>query len=77
MPMAYDEKTAERIRKVFSGRADVVEKKMMGGLCFLVTGGKCCSVSGKGGLWSESTLKRRPQSFANRTYVPWRWERAP
>jgi len=50
MPMAYDEKTAERIRKVLSSRADVVEKKMMGGLCFLVTGGMCCSVSGKGGL---------------------------
>jgi hypothetical protein len=49
MPMAYDEKTAERIRKVLSKRADVVEKKMMGGLCFLV-GGMCCSVSGKGGL---------------------------
>jgi TfoX N-terminal domain len=50
MPMAYDETTAERIRKVLSKRADVVEKKMMGGLCFLVTGGMCCSVSGKGGL---------------------------
>jgi TfoX/Sxy family transcriptional regulator of competence genes len=48
--MAYDEQTAERVRKIFSGRRDVVEKKMMGGLCFMVKGAMCCSVSGRGGL---------------------------
>jgi TfoX/Sxy family transcriptional regulator of competence genes len=48
--MAYDEKTAERVRKLLSDRRDVVEKKLMGGLCFMVKGGMCCSVSGRGGL---------------------------
>jgi TfoX/Sxy family transcriptional regulator of competence genes len=48
--MAYDETTAERVRRVLSGRHDVVEKQLMGGLCFMVTGGMCCSVSGRGGL---------------------------
>ena len=48
--MAYDENTAARVRKALAGRRDVVEKKLMGGLCFMVTGGMCCSVSGKGGL---------------------------
>jgi TfoX/Sxy family transcriptional regulator of competence genes len=48
--MAYDEKTAERVRKILSRRRDVTEKKMMGGLSFMVTGGMCCSVSGRGGL---------------------------
>jgi TfoX/Sxy family transcriptional regulator of competence genes len=48
--MAYDEKTAERVRQVFAARRDVVEKKMMGGLCFMVNGAMCCSVSGQGGL---------------------------
>jgi TfoX N-terminal domain len=48
--MAYDEKTAERVRKVLSGRRDVVEKKLMGGLCFIVKGSICCSVSGQGGI---------------------------
>jgi hypothetical protein len=48
--MAYDEKTAERIRKVLAARRDVVEKKLMGGLCFMVKGGMCCSVSSRGGL---------------------------
>jgi hypothetical protein len=48
--MAYDERTAERIRKVLSARRDVVEKKLMGGLCFMVGGAMCCSASGKGGI---------------------------
>lgn len=48
--MAYDEQTAARVRKVLAGRRDVVEKKLMGGLCFMTKGGMCCSVSGKGGL---------------------------
>jgi hypothetical protein len=50
LSVAYDEKTAERVRKVLSGRRDVVEKKLMGGLCFMVKDGMCCSVSGRGGL---------------------------
>ncbi len=48
--MPYDEKTAARVRKVLASRRDVVEKKLMGGLCFMTNGGMCCSVSGKGGL---------------------------
>lgn len=48
--MAYDEKTAERVREALAGRRDVVEKKLMGGLCFMVAGSMCCSVSGRGGL---------------------------
>jgi TfoX/Sxy family transcriptional regulator of competence genes len=48
--MAYDESTAERVRKMLSARRDVVEKKLMGGLTFMVKGAMCCSVSGKGGI---------------------------
>jgi len=48
--MAYDERTAERVREALSGRRDVVEKTLMGGRCFMVKGGMCCSVSGRGGL---------------------------
>lgn len=44
--MAYDEKTAEQVRRILSPRRDVVEKKMMGGLCFMVGGSMCCGVSG-------------------------------
>ncbi len=37
--MAYDEHLAERIRKAFHDQhADFEEKKMMGGVCYLVNG---------------------------------------
>ena len=42
--MAYDEGTAQRIRELLEGRTDVVEKKMFGGLCFMVQGNMCCGV---------------------------------
>jgi uncharacterized protein YdhG (YjbR/CyaY superfamily)/TfoX/Sxy family transcriptional regulator of competence genes len=42
---AYDEKTAERIRGVLAGRANVVEKRMFGGLCFMVNGQMCCGLT--------------------------------
>ena len=58
--MAYDEETAERVRKLLSGRRDVVGKKMMGGLCFMVNGRMCCVVSGKGGL----LVRVGPDAFA-------------
>jgi TfoX N-terminal domain len=48
--MAYDEKLAARARQLLSGRTDLVEKKMMGGLCFMVKGRMCASASGRGGL---------------------------
>jgi TfoX/Sxy family transcriptional regulator of competence genes len=48
--MAYDEKTAERVRHLLAERHDVAEKKMMGGLMFMVKGGMCIVVSGRGGL---------------------------
>ena len=36
--MAYDEELAERVRSVLAGRRDVEEKRMFGGLCFMVRG---------------------------------------
>jgi TfoX/Sxy family transcriptional regulator of competence genes len=48
--MAYDEKTAERVRRLLSTRSDVIEKQLMGGMCFMVQGHMCCAVSGRGGL---------------------------
>src|SRR4051794_10273506 len=48
--MAYDEPTAARLRKLLSSRSDVIEKRLMGGLCFMVGGHMCCAVSGRGGL---------------------------
>ena len=48
--MVYDLVTAERVRHLLASRHDVNERKMMGGLCFMVRGHMCCAVSGRGGL---------------------------
>lgn len=36
--MAYDEKLADRIRRAVGPRADVTEKKMFGGIAFMLKG---------------------------------------
>jgi TfoX/Sxy family transcriptional regulator of competence genes len=46
--MAYDEELAARIRDLISG--DVTEKKMFGGLAFLVGGNMALAASGQGGI---------------------------
>jgi TfoX/Sxy family transcriptional regulator of competence genes len=43
--MSYDETTADRVRRVLSRRDDVVEKRMFGGLCFMVNGSMCCGLT--------------------------------
>jgi TfoX/Sxy family transcriptional regulator of competence genes len=48
--MPYDTRAADGIRFLLSGRHDVVERKMMGGLMFMVNGGMCCAASGRGGI---------------------------
>lgn len=42
--MAYDEGTVQRVRELLEDRPDVVEKKMFGGLCFMVQGNMCCGI---------------------------------
>ena len=42
--MAYDEGLAERIRGVLDARSDVDERKMFGGIGFLVAGNMACGV---------------------------------
>lgn len=44
--MAYDEKLALRVQKALQRRRGVSEKKMFGGLTFLVQGNMCCGVVG-------------------------------
>jgi TfoX/Sxy family transcriptional regulator of competence genes len=43
--MAYNEQLAERIRIVLTKRKGVTEKKMFGGLTFLLQGNMCCGVT--------------------------------
>ena len=48
--MAYDEDLADRIRELLTGEAGVAEKKMFGGLAFLIGGNMAVGVSGQGGI---------------------------
>jgi TfoX/Sxy family transcriptional regulator of competence genes len=63
--VAYDEALAERIRQLMAGERGVTEKKMFGGLSFLVDGNMSVAASGQGGLLvrvdpdeSDSLLKQ-------------------
>ena len=44
--MAFDEQLAERVRALLGGRADMDERRMFGGIGFLVAGNMCCGVNG-------------------------------
>jgi TfoX/Sxy family transcriptional regulator of competence genes len=48
--VAYDEDLANRIRELLAGRSGVTEKKMFGGLAFLVSGNMAVAASGQGGV---------------------------
>ena len=48
--MAYDEHLAERIRALLEGESGLTEKKMFGGLAFLIGGNMAIAASGQGGL---------------------------
>jgi TfoX/Sxy family transcriptional regulator of competence genes len=48
--MAYDEDLANRIRELMAGEDGVTEKRMFGGLAFLINGNMSVSASGQGGL---------------------------
>ena len=48
--MAYDEDLGDRIRELVGAEKGVEEKRMFGGLAFLVNGNMSVAVSSKGGL---------------------------
>ena len=48
--MAYDEDLATRIRDVIGPDPELTEKKMFGGLAFLIRGHMAISASGQGGV---------------------------
>ena len=48
--MTYDEELADRIRALVDDEPGVTEKKMFGGLAFLVGGNMAVAASGQGGI---------------------------
>lgn len=57
--MAYDEEFAERIRAVISLRENWTERKMFGGLGFMLSGNMACGVTSE----SELMLRVAPEDF--------------
>ena len=61
--MSYDPEAAERVRRLLSGRDDVAEKRMVGGLSFLVNGNMCCGITGTAlmvRVGAEGDVEREP-----------------
>ena len=79
--MAYDEELADRIRELVVGERDLSEKKMFGGLAFLISGNMAVGASGQGGILvrvdpatSEklvATTSARPMEMRGRQMHGW------
>jgi TfoX/Sxy family transcriptional regulator of competence genes len=79
--VAYDEALAERIRELLGGESGLAEKKMFGGLAFLVGGNMAVAASGQGGVLvrvdpAESdalvaTTNARPMEMRGREMKGW------
>jgi TfoX/Sxy family transcriptional regulator of competence genes len=78
LSVAYDEELADRIRELVG---NVTEKKMFGGLAFLIGGNMAIAASGQGGLLVRvdpaqsdtlvSTINARPMEMRGRTMRGW------
>ena len=79
--MAYDEDLADRIRALVGHRRDLTEKKMFGGLAFLIGGNMAIAASGQGGILvrvdpAESdellaTTRAEPMEMRGRQMAGW------
>ena len=79
--MAYDEDLADRIRELLGGTKRLTEKKMFGGLAFLIGGNMALAASGQGGLLVRvdpdqgeklvRTTKAQPMEMRGREMSGW------
>ncbi len=63
--MAYDEGLAERIREQLADLPTIEEKRMFGGLVFMVRGHMCCGIVG-----SELMVRVGPDQYAQALCLP-------
>jgi TfoX/Sxy family transcriptional regulator of competence genes len=42
--MAFDEAVAKRVREALAGSPNIVERRMFGGIAFMIRGNMCCGV---------------------------------
>ena len=63
--MPYDESLAERVRAVFRSEPGYTEKKMFGGICFMVRGKMAVGVTG-----SDLMVRPGPDNFEDALALP-------
>src|SRR6266571_9345667 len=63
--VAYNEELAGRVRASLADRTDVEEKKMFGGLSFMVAGQMCCGV-----LKNDLIVRIEPTEFDKLVALP-------
>lgn len=68
--MAYNERLAERVRGYFTRRKGVEEKRMFGGLCFMLNGHMCCGIEKDRLMIRVLPIAMRPFS---KNLMPGRW----
>jgi TfoX/Sxy family transcriptional regulator of competence genes len=61
----YDEKLAGRIREALRGQRNVVEKRMFGGLAFMVRGHMCVGIAG-----NDLMVRVGPEAYAKAIREP-------
>jgi hypothetical protein len=77
--MPYDEELADRIRELVTGERALTEKKMFGGLAFLIGGNMAVAASGQGGILvrvdpaasDEPSTAARPMEMRGREMRGW------
>jgi len=79
--MAYDEDLADRLRELLASEPEVTEKKMFGGLAFLIGGNMAVAASGQGGVLVRvdpaksdklvATTNARPMEMRGRAMQGW------
>jgi TfoX/Sxy family transcriptional regulator of competence genes len=79
--VAYDEELADRIRELLGRQPRLTEKKMFGGLAFMIGGNMAVAASGQGGLLVRvdpaqsqrlvATKKARPMEMRGRQMQGW------
>jgi hypothetical protein len=63
--MAFDERLAERVRRTIGKRQGILEKKMFGGLAFLLHGNMSCGIHG-----SELIVRIDPETIGSALAEP-------
>jgi TfoX/Sxy family transcriptional regulator of competence genes len=79
--VAFDEGLAERVRSLLDARDDVDERRMFGGIAFLIAGNMCCGVNeddlmvrlgpDQADELLESESGARPMDFTGRPIRGW------